>query len=292
MKNYKWGIKRDFSTTLNDLFERKAMSQAVCSTMLSPKKCFEWLKNEDDLILSITEINRYSSSTYGNKIGRYYYVARGADILAAILFMEFARQEISWKGNMKPDLLLLSTCTIDDKGIEYSALNNEETNPWFGEKCNEFVRFVKSLNPKERFNLGIMIREVRVTCTKQFPVPIGKTLSLEVNNHMTYGEFKQEMERIFNVRPWYIRRGWKNENQEEKNSQLLSEMGISSGVITVAEDATVDQLSHVFREECQKSMHWRYVKRPWQRIPNEVKLNEVDVLPNFFLAVLTEFFGL
>lgn len=291
MKNYKWGIKRDFSTTLNDLFERKAMGQAVCSTMLSPKKCYEWLKKEENLILTITEINRYSSPSYGNKIGRYYYVERGADVLAAIVFMEYARQEVSWKGNIKPDLLLLKTCTIDDNGIVYTELNNNEISPWFDEKCNEFVQFVKSLNFNESCYLGTLLRKVRVTCTMQFPIPTGKILSLEIDNHMTYGELKHKMEHIFHVRPWYERRGGKN-NQEEKNSKILSEMGISSGVITVAADATIDQLSHVFRLECHKCMNWRYAKRPWQRISNDIKLTEVDNTPNLLYAILTELFDL
>lgn len=63
-------------------------------------------------------------------------------------------------------------------------------------------------------------------------------------------------------------------------------MGVSNGLIIAAGDTTIDQLSHIFYEECHQSMNWHYVKRPWQKINITVKLSEVDNMPNFWLAVL------
>ena len=286
MKNYKWDIKHKESMNLSDLYEREAMSEKVRNLNPSPKNCFEWLKKEEELLLDIIEINRYSSSTYGEKIGRYYFIEKGAEWLAASKFMQYAVNKTSTNWGNKPKFYLLSTYTMNENGIEYSPFSKKETEEWCDKKCEEYVTFVTSLDNKNRLYITKMLKEVHITLNMQYPLPVSNTLCLEINNEMTYGEFKEKMIEIFHIRPWKLRWGWKNKNQEEIDTKLLSQMGVSNGLIIAAGDTTIDQLSHIFYEECHQSMNWHYVKRPWQKINLTIKLSEVDNLPNFWLAVL------
>lgn len=288
MKNYKWDVRKGISTSLSRLYMNKAMSADVRSNIWSPEKCYEWLKKEEELNLDITEINQHSSPTYGNRIGRYYFVEKGADILASIMFMEYALKEIDFSGSDKPEFLLLDSFTIDESGISYTTLSDSDTEKWCDEMCEEFVSFVSKLDNKRQERLESIVHP-SVICNKRYAAPLGNVLKLDIDNSMTYGEFKKQMIDVFHVRPWHIKHGWTRKSQEEKNSKLLSEMRLSSGRLTLGEDATIDDLSHMFYDECHGYMKWRYVKRQWLKIPREVRLCDVEKVPSFWESVLSYF---
>ena len=236
--------------------------------------------------LDIVEINCNSSKSYGkDHIGRYFYIEQGAELYASISFMYYAKEFIKWKLANKPEFFLCKDVTIDEDGINYKEVPDEEIESWCDKKCEEFVEFVKSLPSDKQDKLDAIV-DPHIVYNFKYAFPTGRVLRAEISENMTYGEFKKLMMEVFHVRPWHIRHGWTKENQEERDTKLLSEMRISSGTIVIADDAQIDELDRRFHDVCHSYMKWRYMKRQWQKIPYDVRMNQVDDLPSFWLALL------
>ena len=262
------------------------MDNSVRDNILSPEECYKWLKSDEDLKLDIVEINCNSSKSYGaDRIGRYFYIEHGAELLASIMFMNYAKEFSRWDLADKPEFFLCEDVTIDEGGINYKEVPEEDVESWRDMKCEEYGKFVKSLSSDRYEKLEALVN-AHIIYNFKYAYPTGRVLRAEISENMTYGEFKKLMMEVFHVRPWHIKRGWTKENQEERDSKLLSEMRISSGTIVIADDALIDELDRRFHDICHSYMKWRYMKRQWQKIPYDVRMNQVDVLPNFWIALL------
>ena len=286
MQNYKWDVWKNLSSNLDRLYDRKAMSNSVRDNVLSPEECYKWLKSDEDLKLDIVEINCNSSKSYGaGRIGRYFFIEYGAELLASIMFMHYANEAMKWSDTDKPEILLCKDVTINEDGINYIEVPEKNMEEWRDKKCEEYLKFVQSLSSDKQDKLEAFLAPHTVYNFK-YAFPTGKVLRAEISENMTYGEFKKLMMDVFHVRPWHIRFKWTKENQEERDTKLLSEMRITSGTIVVAEDALLDELDRRFHDVCHNFMKWRYMKRQWQKIPYDVRMNQVDNLPNFWIALL------